>query len=151
MTSYRIVYGENTKAAAWCLREGWQLGSTAQGIGLERNGELVALCTFDDYRGSDIRIHAAKEIAQRFIPREYLHAVYAYPFIQLGCLRVTAPIVASNVEAIALVQRAGFVYETKLARAARGDDLMIYVLWRESCRFLAPKWKEKRNAVSMAD
>lgn len=143
--TYRIVYGENERASSWCVSEGWKLGTKAQSIACEKDGDLVAVCVFDDYRGSDIRIHAARAPAQRFLPRAYWHAVYAYPFLQVGCLRVTAPIAASNAKAIGLVERVGFRLETRLERACHGEDLLIFVLWREACRFLAPIWKEKRH------
>jgi RimJ/RimL family protein N-acetyltransferase len=145
MASYRIVYGANERASAWLVSQDWQIGTKAHSIALERDGELVAVCTFDDYRGSDIRIHAARAPEQRFLPRMYWYAVYAYPFVQLGCLRVTAPISSSNAAAISLVERVGFILEARLAKASRGEDLLIFVLWREACRFLAPTWKEKRH------
>lgn len=134
--TYRIVRGTNDQTATWGSHFGWEVGRRAASIALLKDEELAWVTAFDDYRGSDIQIHTAKAREQRFLPRAYVKAVFAYPFVELGCERLTAPVGAWNIQAVRFVQSCGFEYEASLSRASRGHDLLFFVLWRDKCRFI---------------
>ena len=138
--TYRIVYGQNGRAAAWCVDQGWSMGDTSQSIALERDGRLVAVALFDDYRGSDIRLHLARDPDQHFGPRAYIAAIWRYAFVQLPCVRVSGLINEKNAASIRLAEHAGFKYETRLSRAFRGEDLLVFVMWKNQCKFLSDRY-----------
>lgn len=56
------------------------------------------------------------------------------------CYRVTAKIAASNKKSIKAALRAGFVYEGTMRRASDdGENVNIYGMLREECKWLPPK------------
>jgi RimJ/RimL family protein N-acetyltransferase len=116
--------------------------ASAAGIGLKQDGQLISGVIFDDYNGSNVWMHVAAIPGRRWMTREFLYAAFAYPFIQLGCKRITGWVEASNTDARRFDEHLGFKQEAVLKHAARdGGDVIIYVMFREDCRFL----KEPRN------
>jgi RimJ/RimL family protein N-acetyltransferase len=110
---------------------------SASGIGLEKDGQLIAGVLYDDYNGSNVWMHVAAEPGARWMTREYLHQCFAYPFVQLGCKRITGWVEASNEQARRFDEHLGFEQEAVLKHAAKdGGDVIIYVMFRENCRFI---------------
>ena len=110
-------------------------------IGLEKDGEVVAGAVYEGYTGHNIFVHLAGKPGRRWMTREFLRAGFAYPFIQLGCDRLTGTVDASNLDALNLDLHFGFTVECKLAGAARdGSDILVLVMWRDQCRFLGDRY-----------
>lgn len=115
---------------------------SAAGIGLKKDGQLISGVVYDDFNGKNVWMHVASVPGRRWLNREYLYAGFAYPFIQLGCERITGWVEASNTDAIRFDEHLGFKREAVLKRAAQdGGDVFIYVMFREDCRFL----KERKH------
>jgi RimJ/RimL family protein N-acetyltransferase len=115
---------------------------TGAAIGIEKNGELIAGVLYDDFNGANVWMHVAAKPGSRWLTREFLHQAFAYPFIQLGCERVSGWVEASNEQARRFDEHLGFQQEAVLKRAARdGGDVIVYVMFREDCRFI----KETQN------
>lgn len=113
------------------------LVSGMQGIGLERGGQLVAGALYEGYTGHNIWVHLAGDPGGRWMNRQFLRAGFAYPFLQLGCRRLSGWVEASNAQARRFDEHIGFKLEAVLKGAGRdGDDVMVYVMWRDECRFL---------------
>lgn len=111
--------------------------SGMQGIGLEKDGDLIAGVLYEGYTGHNIWMHVAAEPGGKWLNKAYLKTCFAYPFLQLGCDRVSGWVEASNDQARRFDEHLGFEQEAVLSRAARdGGDVLIYVMWREECRFL---------------
>jgi RimJ/RimL family protein N-acetyltransferase len=111
-----------------------------QGLGLERDGELVAGVLYEGFNGQNAWIHVAAEPSKRWMTREYLMACFRYPFMQLGVKRLSGYVDASNTDARRLDEHLGFREEARLTGAAEdGGDVILYVMWRQDCRFLAEK------------
>lgn len=110
--------------------------SNLKGIVLKKNGETKAAALFENYNGTNIYVHLAGAPGRRFGNREFLHWGFHYPFVQLGCKRMTAYIEANNADSIRLAEHMGFRREATLAGAGRdGVDAYIYVMFREDCRY----------------
>jgi hypothetical protein len=137
---------------------GVPMSSTAKGIGLERDGEIVAGTLFVDWNGStNIWMHGGKRPGV-FLPRSFWRCVFAYPFDEVGVRRVSAWVDSSNMAARRLNEHLGFSYEAVLRDAgADGGPAFIMVMRREDCRPLT-RWgrgndastagsKEDRSAV----
>ncbi len=136
----RVVYDERERVGEWVrervgLYESW--GEWYQAIGLERDGELVAGVVYNFYsRGNDIAIHVASDGSRRWMTREFLRAVFRYPFIQLGVRRVTGYVPASNADARRFDEHIGFVQEGVMREAANGEDMVVYGMLARECRYL---------------
>ena len=107
-------------------------------MGLTHDGELVAGVLFEGYNGKNLWMHVAAESGKRWLNRDYLLAVFAYAFLICGVERVSGYVDASNLEARRFNEHLGFREEARLTGAAAdGGDVVLYVLWKRDCRFIA--------------
>lgn len=129
-------------ARVWdfCQRLGAGAPITAgmKGLGLERDGELIAGALFENYTVQNICMHVAATSPVALRPH-WVRRVLAYPFQELGCRRVTAVVASPNTRARRLVQGLGFRLEAVLKEAAPEGDFLVYVLWRKDCRYVDPQ------------
>lgn len=108
-----------------------------QGIGLQKDGRLIAGVLFDDYNGSNVWMHVAAEPGRQWLNREFLFACFTYPFKQLNCKRVSGWVEASNTDARRFDEHLGFQQEAVLSSAARdGGDVIIYRMFKEECKYV---------------
>lgn len=104
-------------------------------IGLERDGELVAGVIYEGYNGHNVWMHVA--IPGR-ITKAYLRYCFHYPFVELGCTRLSGYVEASNAQARRFDEHLGFKQEAVLRGAASdGGDVILYRMTREDCRYVA--------------
>lgn len=111
-----------------------------RGIGLERDGELVAGVVYESYNGKNMWLHVAAVPGRQWLNRAYLTACFAYPFVQCGVDRISGYVEASNLDARRFDEHLGFEKEAVLKGAAKdGGDVIIYVMWKEGCRYVNTK------------
>lgn len=111
-------------------------------IGLEHAGELVAGVVYALYtgRGGSVLMHVASDGTRQWMSRSYLAACFRYPFVQLGCRRVTGLVRADNPEAQRFDEHLGFRREGLLRQGATdGIDMILYGMLASECRFLEGK------------
>src|SRR5579859_6268505 len=68
----------------------------AKAIGLEQDGQLIAGVVYNLFTGPSVCMHVAAEPGKLWATPEFLFAAFAYPFVSLGCRRVTGLVSASN-------------------------------------------------------
>ncbi len=107
-----------------------------EAIGWEHNGELEAVVIFNFYSGADIAMHIAALPNSSWLCTEFLYAVFAYPFLQLKCRRVSGYIAAKNKTALEFSHLLGFIDNGRMPHALPDDDLIILGLLSEDCRFI---------------
>lgn len=106
-------------------------------IGLERDEELVAGVVYEDYTGKAVQAHIAGKPGRKWMTPRFLWAIFYYPFKQLGVDRIYCFVSSSNAESMRLAEHLGFKVHSVLEGAARdGNDMIIYSLHRDECRFL---------------
>ena len=109
-----------------------------KGLGLERDGELVAGVLYEGWNGVNVWMHVAAAPGRRWMNKEFLRYCFHYPFNELGCRRVSGSVDASNEEARRFDEHLGFKQEAVLhGAAADGGDVILYVMRREDCRYVA--------------
>lgn len=134
----KIVIDQKDRVYAWVkdrmdLQQRPEMCCT---IGLEEDGELVAAVIFNQWYHPSISGHIASDGTKRWANKAFLRAMFDYPFRQLGCRRITAPIAAKNEPAIRFVEKLGFVLEGRLRRALPdGDDRLLFGLLKEDCKW----------------
>ena len=114
-----------------CSQEG------AQGIGLEKEGKMVAAVCYDNWNKKAITAHIVVE--GRMSP-EFLATIFDYPFKQLGVEKVICPIVETNKRSIRLCSKMGFEREATLSDAHPDGDIYLYSLERSKCRFTGERY-----------
>lgn len=111
-----------------------------KGVGLEKAGELVAGVLYEGYTHHNIWMHVAAAPGRQWLNREFLRYCFHYPFVELGCRRVSGWVEASNEDARKFDEHLGFKEEARLKGAARdGGDVILYVMWRSECRYVDPQ------------
>jgi RimJ/RimL family protein N-acetyltransferase len=133
----RVILNERDRCAEWARQRiphvpSW--GEWCEAIGLEEDGELLAVVVFNLYSGADIAMHIAAVPGRRWMTREFLRVAFRYPFVQLGCRRVSGYVPASNADAQRFDEHLGFRREGLMRHALPDDDIIVYGMLREEAR-----------------
>ena len=109
------------------------------GIGIQNeNQEIIAGVVYNEFNGVNINAHIAG-MGKNWLTREFLFAIFDYPFNKCGVKRISAFIEDENTKAIEFDKHLGFEYETRLKDAYINGDILVYVMRRENCRWLKIK------------
>jgi RimJ/RimL family protein N-acetyltransferase len=103
-------------------------------IGWVSDGRLVAGATYEDYTGGSITATIA--IENTTMVRQFLRAIFEYPFRQLNVGKIFAMVAQTNSPSRRLVEKMGFVQETVLKDYYSCEDLIVYSMTAKQCRFL---------------
>lgn len=115
----------------------WCRENPSSSIGLVDSKEgLIAGVLYEEYNGVNCLMHVAATPGSHWLTREFLWAVFHYPFLQLNCRRVTGPVPASNSLARRFDEHLGFTLEATLKDAHPTGDLLLYVMHKRDCRWL---------------
>lgn len=104
------------------------------------NNEVLAAVLYDGYNGANIFPHIASRPGSRWLTRDFLRVMFHYPFVQLGCRRMTALVDMSNTRSRRFNKHLGFAPEAILKGAGSdGGDALVSVMFREDCRYVVNK------------
>ncbi len=132
-----IVWNQRERVADWVgERVGGGWGEWYQAIGLEDDGRLIAGIVYNFMTAADIVMHIATEPNARWLTSEFAHAVFGYPFNQLGKRRVSVYARSKDESTRKLVEALGFEHEGRVRHAYPDDDAELYGLLKEHCRYL---------------
>lgn len=122
-----------------CARTGgtWVKGR-GTALGKLVDGELVAGTLYEDYSGTNLTCHIAGD--DNWADRYFLGVIFQYPFWGLKVNRLTAPVCESNTKSVALLTKMGFNLEAKLHGATSKGDLLLYVMFKDECKYLRGKY-----------
>lgn len=113
-----------------------------KGLGLERDGELIAGVLYEGFNGVNCWMHVATTPGKKWT-MEFLRYCFYYPFVEVGLKRVSGAVDASNLAARRFDEHLGFEREAVLlGAAADGGDVILYVMWRDKCRYLPEQYHE---------
>lgn len=108
-----------------------------KGLGLEKDGVLVAGVLYEGFNGHNVFAHIAAEPGGNWITKEFWRYCFYYPFVEMGVGRMTAYVEARNTQSIRFVEHLGFEHEALLTGAASdGGDVKLYVMRREDCKYV---------------
>jgi RimJ/RimL family protein N-acetyltransferase len=108
----------------------------ARAIGLESDGRLVGVCVFDSFSTCDCNMHIASDGSGHWMTAGFLRAVLAFPFVQCGLKRVSAPIAEGNERALRFVEHVGFRREGYHPDACPTGAIISTGLLRKECRHI---------------
>lgn len=103
-------------------------------IGWVSDGKLVSGATYEDYTGGSITATIA--IENGTLVKQFLRAIFEYPFRQLNVGKMFAMVAQTNSPSRRLVEKMGFVQETVLKDYYSCEDLIVYSMTAKQCRFL---------------
>lgn len=126
----------------WVANELRSSFGEAVGIGMQkwdRVHKVWKLCggvVYESYNGVNVVCHVASDGSKRWMNREFLWAIFDYPFNVQKVSRITVPIAVSNKDSIKFVENLGFTFETLLKDAHPSGNLLFFVA-RKPC---AERW-----------
>ena len=136
------IYGQDARVLDFMAEHlsDCELPADSVTLGVESDGELIAGVAFENYTKTGISIHVAALEGRHWLSKDFLFRVFAYPFLQLGCHRVTGLVRVDNLKAQKLDEHLGFVREGIIRRGATdGTDFIMYGMLKEECRWIKVK------------
>ena len=131
-----IVFGEDVCQWVTDRTGGKYYGGSGQGIGLVKDGQLIAGVMYDNYNIQSVQMHVAAMPGRRWMTREYLRLCFVYPFGQLAVKKIIGLVDSTNADALRFDKHLGFVEEAVIREAGKYGDLHILTMTRQQCRFL---------------
>jgi RimJ/RimL family protein N-acetyltransferase len=132
-----VLYGADERIADWVSRRTTGLPfEDYVAMGVMADGKVVAGVVWHHYRGHEIEVSAAAD-SPRWARKGVLRQLALYPFVQLGCVRVSAFATSDNPRSQRLIEGLGATLEGRLRRAFDGErDILAYSLLRDECRWI---------------
>jgi len=114
-------------------------GAEAKTIASVDDGEILAVCVFDDFTKHNCTMHIAST-TPRWGTASFIKACFRYPFIQCGLERVTFIVRADDPKIISLAERLGAQKEGRVRRYFSSCDALIYgMTWEDADRWIGEK------------
>lgn len=134
-----LVIGQRERVSEWVAP---RVGRAtpwygAEGIGLEQDGELIAGAVFDGYvpRGR-MSLHVA--VAHKHAAnKEFLLAMFDYPFRQLGVNVLLNPVGSKNEVSLKATKHLGFDELVRIPGGSGDEDLVLFLMRRENCKWVS--------------
>lgn len=132
-----LVLGRDAEVAEWVADNIPHVShfKDMAAIGVERNGELIGGVVYHEFRGNDIQMSCAAA-NPRWLKRGFLNALFAYPFLQLGCDRVSSFAPKKNMHTRRFLEKLGFKEEGNMRRGFKNDDCILYGMLKEDCKWI---------------
>jgi RimJ/RimL family protein N-acetyltransferase len=109
--------------------------------------ELIGVVAFNNFVGNVCSIHLAGD--GNWVSREFIRAVFDYPFRQLSVVAMIAPVPGNNHKALKFDTHFGFrVIHTVRDGWEKGVDLHLLQLRKEDCRWLGKEVKRELAQVA---
>lgn len=121
--------------------------ANSQAIGLMKDGKIIAGVIYENFNGRSVVAHIAIEGS---INREFLYAIFHYPFTACGVEKIIAPVPGSNGKSIRLATNMGFWPEARLRDAHPDGDILLMTLEKADCRFLGDARYGKKFTIAAA-
>lgn len=110
--------------------------SSGYSIGIGDDQRLLAAAVFTDYTGRAMQCTLASD-TPAWCSRRTLRALFAYPFNDCSCVRLTVLVASDNARSLSLSGRLGFKVEGRMREHFdEGVDLMVLGMLRHECKWL---------------
>lgn len=114
---------------------GIPLGEDTVCIGNVIDGELKAVVAYCNFQGKSCQTHICS-IGSNWMTRDFLWAIFDYPFKKLGLKVILAVISGTNEKSLKLSRHLGFEDIAKIADAHEDGDMVIMTMRPPQCRWL---------------
>jgi RimJ/RimL family protein N-acetyltransferase len=122
------------------------LSENGKAIGIAgKNGDIKAAVVYTHIIGDDTNtyndcmMHIAAKPKTLWARDYFLRAIFEYPFIQLGCSRVTTNVLELNTRALRLNERVGFQFEGIKRSAYNGVNIIMMGMLKSECKYIDHK------------
>lgn len=136
-----VVYKQDEHVLPWVAKriDAPFFAPDAVSIGFTEDGKLVSAVVFEHFTGNNVFMHVAVDDPSK-VSRHDLKVAFAYPFLALGCQRVSGLVRVDNEKAKEFDERLGFREEGVMrSMAADGTDMIMYGMLKSECRWIGAK------------
>lgn len=112
-----------------------KLSADAVCLGQVINGELRAVAVFCEFQGNMCTFHLCGT-GSHWMSKEFLWAMFDYPFEKLGLKVILAIIAGSNEKSLRLGRKLGFKELGRIPEALDDGGLVIFTMRPTDCRWL---------------
>lgn len=146
-----VVYSPTDEMLTWASdRGGIKFRDDAAAIGLRSDQGLHGVIVFDSFTTTGCWVSVVSDGGRKWITRELIIKVFAYPFIQLGYPRLNSFVSVDNADAIRFNEHFGFRREGIMREAGEhGEDLIVYGMLRRECRWLPERFAGKTGKPAL--
>jgi hypothetical protein len=139
--AYNVIDNDYLRCADWVSENTNQYYSDMITlIGLEKNGELIAVSAYNCFNGTSCQQHMVIKKGE-YMTRNFAWFIYYYPFVQLGLTLLIGILPEDNADIIKLAKHAGFEEKYRIDGGHPEGDLLLCTMKKEDCRFLKYKIK----------
>lgn len=141
----RVIYSPSDKLVELAARRGnLRFRADAKAIAICSGEDIKGIIVFDSFTTRGCWVSVVSDGGRRWITRELIIKVFAYPFIQLAYPRLNSFVSVNNEDAIRFNEHFGFKREGLMRKAGdAGEDLIVYGMLREECRWLPERFAGK--------
>lgn len=135
----QLIYNEPDRLREWALARMPDVPAheDSHTLGLEEDGQLVVVVIYESFSRHMCNMHVVSDNGKRWCTRSFLAAAFAYPFLQLDLVRVSAMVPARNAKALKMDIGLGFKPEGVMRGALGDDDLIVLGMLRSECIWIA--------------
>lgn len=133
-----VVYDPQGEMIAWATEVGRNnYRDDAKAIGIRNESGYMGVVVFDSFTTTGCWVHVVSDGGKRWITREFIIKVFAYPFVQLRYPRINSFVSVDNAEAVKFNRDFGWTEEGRLREAGEHrEDLLVFGMLRRECRWL---------------
>jgi len=137
-----IVAG--TEVGRWVADKTTELYNVdSAAIGLQKDNKITAGVVYQDYCETTIVCHIRIEGR---VNKQFLKAIFNYPFDQLEVEKIIVPITQENEKSIHLVKNMGFKEEARISRS--NGDIVFFTLHKKDCKFLGERYGKSSQSTT---
>jgi len=134
--THRIIDNDLARCQQWLGDKTGGVGTDmVVCIGLEKDGELIAVTGYNLFNGKSCHVHFCIEKGA-YLTRNYLWFMHYYPFVQSGLDMMIALMAASNERILRLAKHCGYQEKYRLDKAHPDGDMVLCTLTRNECKYL---------------
>lgn len=97
--------------------------------------KIMGVTAFSMFTEHNCELSVAS-VTPKFMTRDYLRAVFHYPFITCGKTRITAIIEHDNLKAQEIDRRLGFVHEAELKNWYGNKNGIVMRMLKDECKWI---------------
>jgi len=143
-----IVLGADEYLKSWAAKRiGIDKFGPSKAIGVQNDGEIICAAVYHDWREGQIEASIAAT-SRRWACRSVLHALFAYPFNQIGANRILVQCSEANDKAMKMNKQLGFTQEGRLRQLYPPHDAILWGMLRSECKWLKGNDYGQKSAVT---
>lgn len=134
--AFKIIDSDIPRCQAWMAEQtGWGRSDMTVAIGLERDGELIAVSGYNCFNGKSCQQHMVIKKGE-YMTRNFAWFCYYYPFVQAGVDLLIGILPEDNADIIKLAKHAGFEEQYRIDGGHPDGDLLLCTMQKKNCRLL---------------